>query len=111
MTDNPRVITVTENITLVGNFAQVTGIEGVEGVSFNLYPNPAKSSTTVSILGMSGKVRIAVVDVNGREVIGETIECSANCEKRMDIDGLTQGAYFVRVTGEQGTIVRKLMVK
>lgn len=74
-------------------------------------PNPATSSTTISVTGVSGKVRIDVVDVNGRTVASETMECSSDCEKTMDVNNLTQGAYFVRVTGEGFSTVKKLVVR
>ena len=80
--------------------------------SCRLYPNPAKGSTTVSVTGISGKVRIAVLDLSGREVLGETMECSADCEKTLDIEGLAEGAYFVRITSEAGApMVKKLIVR
>ena len=85
---------------------------GVGSAAIAIYPNPAKGSTTVSVTGLSGKVRIAVLDLSGREVLGETVECGAECEKSLDIEGLAGGAYFVRVTSEAGApMVKKLIVR
>jgi hypothetical protein len=49
--------------------------------------------------------------MNGREVSSETRECSGDCAKTMDVDGLAQGAYFVRITGENVSMVKKLIVR
>ena len=87
------------------------GIKEVEGINCRIFPNPATSSTTISVTGVNGMVRIAVVDMNGRTVATETLECSADCEKTMEVDKLAQGAYFVRITAENTNMVRKLIVR
>ena len=110
-TDNPRTFIVNSDITLQANFGSV-GIDAVATASCTLIPNPAKGATTVSVTGISGKVRIAVLDLSGREVLAETLECSADCEKSLDIEGLAEGAYFVRITSEQtAPMVKKLIVR
>ena len=91
-----------------------TGTEGIataDGVSCTIFPNPATSSTTISVGGVNGKVKIEVVDMNGRTVASETLECNSDCVKTMEVDKLAQGAYFVRISGEQVNMVRKLVVK
>ena len=82
-----------------------------ENARIFIYPNPTSSSATISVTGVNGKVRIAVVDMNGREVRSETLECTNDCEKTMDVENLAQGAYFVRITGENVNMVRKLVVR
>nr|MCQ2088556.1 fibronectin type III domain-containing protein [Bacilli bacterium] len=85
------------------------GIDDVASASCTIYPNPTSSATTVSVSGVNGQVRIAIVDMNGRVVTSETMECSADCTKTMDVDNLAQGAYFVRITGENVNMVKKLI--
>ena len=87
------------------------GIADVTAPACTIYPNPTSGATTVSVSGISGKVRIAVVDMNGREVTSETLDCSGDCAKTMSVDNLAQGAYFVRITGENANLVRKLIVR
>ncbi|MBR1835153.1 MAG: T9SS type A sorting domain-containing protein, partial [Bacteroidales bacterium] len=87
------------------------GIDDVNTVSCTIYPNPTTSSTTISVSGVNGKVKIEVVDMNGRVVSSDNLECSSDCVKTMDVDRLAQGAYFVRITGESVNMVRKLIVR
>ena len=87
------------------------GIADVTAPACTIYPNPTSGATTVSVSGISGKVRIAIVDMNGREVTSETLDCSGDCAKTMSVDNLAQGAYFVRITGENANMVRKLIVR
>ena len=88
------------------------GISDVEGdVSCTIYPNPASTETTISVSSANGLVRIAVVDMNGRTVASDELSCSADCTKQMTVEGLAQGAYFVRIVGDNINIVRKLVVR
>lgn len=90
----------------------LTGIDDVDQqFRCTIYPNPASSTTTISVSGVEGRVAIEVVDMNGRTVATDTFECAADCEKRMDVSGLAQGTYFVRVATATSNSVRKLIVK
>lgn len=88
-----------------------TGISQVESASLSLYPNPASESTTLSLSGVEGKVEVWVVDMNGRSVFAKTIECAGDCQTSLQIGGLAQGTYFVRVKSENANQVMKLVVK
>ena len=46
-----------------------------------------------------------------RTVSSETLDCSADCVKKMNVSGLTQGAYFVRIYGENVDSVKKLIIR
>ncbi|MCQ2282762.1 MAG: fibronectin type III domain-containing protein [Bacteroidales bacterium] len=112
VTDNPYSFTVTGNVTITANFGELQSIADVEnGTSCTIYPNPTTASTTISVMGVNGKVRISVIDMSGRTVAAETLECSADCQKVMDVADLAQGTYFVRIAGETVNMVKKLIVK
>ena len=98
------------------------GIDDVTSATCTIYPNPTSSSTTISVSGVNGKVKITVVDINGRTVAvatfgsngkkaTETLECNSDCAPTMDVDNLAQGAYFVRITGDSVNMVKKLIVR
>ncbi len=84
---------------------QDQGIDDVNGSMVNLYPNPASQQVTVS--GFEGQATVSVVDMNGREVYTAT----ANGSLTIDVSGMAKGAYFVRITGESSSAIRKLIVK
>ena len=83
-----------------------TGIDDVDNSAVALYPNPATTSVTLS--GIAGQATVSVVDMNGRVSGTWNVE---NGELTIDLTGYAQGAYFVRITGEQQTAIRKLIVK
>ena len=83
----------------------ITGIDDVNSSLINLYPNPA--NTTVTVDGIQGEAIVTIVDMNGRTVFSE----KAVGKLTIDLNGMAQGAYFVRITGENTTAIRKLIVK
>jgi len=89
------------------NFTTETqGIDDVDNANISLYPNPA--SSTVTLAGIEGQATVTVVDMNGRQVYtGNT----ANGSLTIDVNGMAQGAYFVRITGERVNAIRKLIVR
>lgn len=77
----------------------------------NIYPNPASDMVTISLTGVEGRVDVSVVDINGRTVTAQTLDCAADCTKQMDVSGLAQGAYYVHIVGNNVNSVRKLIVR
>ena len=84
------------------------GIYDVESGTLTLFPNPASTSVTLSVSGIDGEVTVEIVDMNGRKVSEHRTQ---NSELTIDVTSMAQGAYFVRVTGERQTAVRKLIVR
>lgn len=96
-TDSVRTVTVTADRTYTAYFAQLVGIEDVEGYDqsgLRLYPNPAHSSVTVT--GLEPGRRIALVDLYGRTVADLR---ATSTELTIDVSALSPGTYFVRVEG------------
>jgi hypothetical protein len=82
------------------------GINDVTGANIALYPNPAHS--TVTLTGIEGEAMVTVVDMNGRESGEWRVESG---KLTIDVSGMAQGAYFVRIVGEQVNAIRKLVVR
>ena len=99
----------TSNWTAKYQFTTTAGGEGINdviGSDVVLYPNPA--STQVTLAGLETGAMVTVVDLNGRRC-GQWKTTAESMT--IDLTGYAQGAYFVRIVGEQGTVVRKLIVK
>ena len=88
------------------------GFDAVNGgMNVSIYPNPTTSATTIALSGVNGEVSITIVDMNGRIVMSDSMSCEGDCTKTMEVSGLAQGAYFVRLNGDNVNMVKKLVVK
>lgn len=113
-TDNPRNITVNQDINLTAVFSTSIGIEETIVLSnqqVTISPNPTSGNTTIRIEGIEGKIQLSIIDLSGRKVMGDELECEGDCAKMINVQGLEPGAYFVRVTSSTGNTVKKLIVK
>ena len=103
---------------------QPVGVVTPEGedvpFSLTIVPNPAKGVTTLYLEGLPkqyrGAIEVTVSDLSGREVLTRSVECDGRCRLTLNLEDLTQGAYFVRVECGGGSqspgwqAVRKLIV-
>ncbi|MFT6175901.1 MAG: hypothetical protein ACJAY4_002132, partial [Cryomorphaceae bacterium] len=80
-----------------------------------LFPNPATDNVRLRLaLSENQNIKIDVVDASGRVVQSPFagVMTSGNQSLQIQLDAsLTPGMYFVRLTGEEGIAVRKLIVK
>ncbi len=75
-----------------------------ESNSLALYPNPAKSTLTITGLNKLYTATIRITDIHGREILQQ--KTNNNSELTLTIRALAQGSYFVLV--EQNGKVEKL---
>ena len=81
------------------------GIDNVP-INLNVYPNPA--SSTITVEGVEGEVRVEIVDLNGRCV--QTITQSGNRAITLDVSGLNRGTYFMRIQAANGTVTERVLL-
>ena len=112
-TSNPRNVMVMNNVTLSARFAPNVGIEApVEGQpSAVLSPNPASGETMLMLNGREGQVEVKVVDLAGRTVLTLQAAGDAAQPTPLDLSNLQPGSYFVRIAGDNVSLVRKLVVR
>ena len=62
----------------------------------------------MTLTGVENGATVTVIDMNGRELYKLQ---TTNSQLKIDISQLSQGAYFVRITGERVNAIRKLIVR
>lgn len=90
----------------------VAGVNSTKTLETKLYPNPT-SNGSVSInlnLEKASAITIEVIDLNGR-IISSQNEDFGQGLNTVQLDGLTQGLYFVVISSDYGVSRTKLMVK
>jgi len=116
----PRVPGTTGDGLVSGRFSVVvdaatTGTEGETAATLSLTvaPNPMTGSGVVRyMLPEAGRVRVALYDVLGREVavLHDGEQASGRHEATLDAGSLAPGAYLVRLTAGDATLVRRVTV-
>ena len=107
---NPRDILVTSDTSLVALFEWIEDSVGINELRDNsyeirVYPNPAHGAVTVSV---GAPATLTVLDLTGRVVVAPL---SLSSSATLPLSDLPSGTYFLRVTTEEGTAVKKLIVK
>ena len=89
------------------------GIENWLENSVSLYPNPAKEVINVQCTMNNVQIEaIEVYDVYGKIVRTDVETChGASLQTRINVSGLANGMYFVRVTTEKGAVTKPFVKK
>lgn len=83
----------------------IDNIESVVGSSVNVYPNPAKQFVT--ILGLTGRTKITVMDVKG---IQKYRKETTHSEINIDLRNWERGIYIFKVIGEKQRFTQKVVL-
>jgi PKD repeat protein len=90
------------------DMCELTVISVNELTSLNtiqIYPNPAKNTLNIVYNG-SDVLNLEVTDITGKKVISQTLKT-----KTIDVSGLTNGLYFVRLYNQHDDFVQKLVIE
>jgi hypothetical protein len=103
----------TNSISQTINVGDCTGIEEAEGFSsLTLYPNPTSGLFNISIINADlNELQISISDIQGKEVyrlIDKNI--SGDYIKQVSLEGLSKGLYYVRISSETQSSVKKLII-
>ncbi len=77
-----------------------------------IYPNPAKGYTEVKFnLETAAKVNFSLYNLLGGKVYNESVESAAGLvSKTLQLGDLAKGVYMLRISSNQGSVTRKLIV-
>jgi hypothetical protein len=80
-----------------------------QGHDFNVYPNPATSNLTVSLMAMpKSEMIISLRDAAGRQVRRQMMPVGAK-QVELNVEDLQAGFYFVELQGEGVRAVAKVV--
>ncbi len=84
----------------------------VDDIEISLHPNPATSTTTISIKGIDGKAIISIIDIQGRVITSINRSSNASEIKHIfNLRDLSKGVYHIRVSTDNVVRIEKLIVK
>ncbi|MDW5290828.1 T9SS type A sorting domain-containing protein [Formosa sp. PL04] len=113
-----NTIRVQSNLITTLNLAEVQvygdvatlGIETKESTTPDrlfVSPNPATNSITIDFKS-SNTAKMQIIDYLGKTVISDDIQ---NGMKSIDLSHLSSGLYFIKISDEQETFIRKIIKK
>jgi Secretion system C-terminal sorting domain len=72
----------------------------VDSSNFNLFPNPTSDKVTISFsLEEKSNIKIELIDLFGQQLLNEEIgEMSGFIQRQLQVDKLSCGLYFVKLT-------------
>jgi hypothetical protein len=113
ITTNPVFVTTIYvfNVGTGGTMINLCSTVGLEDVvykySFSISPNPASTTITISTPTTPNKnTFMTIKDITGKEVLKSKLTQEQNV---VDVSGLSQGVYFVRVTDDRMVMVTKFI--
>jgi hypothetical protein len=84
------------------------GIIEENGISLNIYPNPATTEIFISLEGNQGETfSLEMYDAIGEIVYKGKIISS---QQKIDIREIPSGAYFISLKGENKSLTKKVMI-
>ena len=99
--------------TIVNNFNETTlsNNDFDKKNSFTLYPNPNKGDFTIFFADYLSSFSVNVVDQSGRIVFDKKYDTQLDLEQNISLENIASGIYFVKVSSDQGTMVKKIVVE
>jgi hypothetical protein len=101
---------VTKSRSNIQNNKLNLGVEEKAVHDFILYPNPAKDQLTIELRSEEKNICVELLDVSGRVVQNEKINAAGSIIS-INIQDLSNGIYFVRVTAAGLNMVKKLVIE
>lgn len=104
MSQNNELIYMNPNINSC--YLISTGIEDKSNSIIEVYPNPVKDKIWISSTENIKIESISIIDLNGIKIK----EFKKN-KTELDLSGISTGIYLLKLTCENGEIIRKIMVE
>ncbi|MEE4177196.1 MAG: T9SS type A sorting domain-containing protein [Bacteroides sp.] len=84
---------------------------GIPGTDVTVYPNPAREEVTVRIVQENMEaLRLELLNQTGSRILERELEMTGLLEEKIQTGRLQPGLYYIRLSGKQGVITRKLIV-
>lgn len=99
---NPAIVTN----TFLTEFVSVLKVDSFLNNQTIIYPNP--TSNVLNIESKTNILNIEIIDINGRSLLSKSQNSSSTS---INVESLSKGVYFVKVSNEKGNFVQKFIKK
>ena len=81
-------------------------VDQFETNNFSIYPNPTSIGFVTITSNNSEVMSVAVYDILGKQVINQTIN-----NNRLNVSGLNSGIYIIKISQNNASVTKKLVIK
>jgi hypothetical protein len=106
-TDNPRMLTVTQDTMFIATFEINTGITDIESSTISVYPNPTRDNIHIVLPENVSNAVFTLYDMQGKALIQQQI----SNQDVVSVDNLAAGIYIYNVRTEKGSYTGKIIRK
>ena len=78
---------------------------------FNIYPNPTEGQFTLIVPTTREAMNVEVFDTKGQLIYSELMNAVDSRINKVNIDQLSKGLYFVKVSDNKSSSIKKLIVQ
>ncbi|MFL9842840.1 S8 family serine peptidase [Flavobacterium rhizosphaerae] len=93
---------------IVTNASEILGVDANTVNLFSVWPNPAGSFINISLNNSAENSKVAVYDVQGRNVLSADI---SGTQTTLNTSNLTSGVYMVKVSQGDRNQIKKIVIK
>ncbi len=94
------------------DISDVTGISNTfAGENIKVWPNPSDGNFTVTVEGMTGDVRITILDATGRVVLSREAGNSNFVHEEFNLSNASNGLYFIRIDNGKEMTVKRIVIR
>ncbi len=98
----------TGTCTFEVTFESDLGVEDPQLAKIALYPNPATDYITIANPEGALLETAEIMDMQGR-VVQTTDLSNASADQKVDVQGYASGLYFIRISSETGSIIKRFV--
>ncbi len=87
-------------------------VHGIENMNepFSVFPNPVRNQLSVMGYSLTGNVVLEVFNVMGEKIHAEKYQArNSKSVLTIDVSSITSGIYFIRLTSDNGSAVKKFV--
>jgi hypothetical protein len=85
---------------------QLLSVEDLSVNSFSVYPNPTSTGFVNIVSTNNDATTVAVYDILGKQVINETLN-----NNRLNVSSLNVGIYILKISQNNASVTKKLVIK
>lgn len=86
------------------NGGATTGLKQLSSTSVNLYPNPVNDRLYIDLAANTNDGTYEIFDLSGRIHLSNSLN-----NEKVDVSGLDEGIYFIKVSNHTHTVVRRFI--